>query len=84
MPDNDLIRRGDVLAKTSPAVFDGQAVDVVYVSDVAKIPTVDAVEVVRCKDCKCFETKKNAPRAMCDIWECATNATDFCSCGERR
>lgn len=52
MSDNDLIRRGDVLAKTSAAVFDFQAADVVFVSDIAKIPTVDAVEVVRCCDCK--------------------------------
>ena len=50
-----------------------------------KLPTVDAVEVVRCKDCK----------HRADEWECGNylcnlkmigfvRANDFCSYGERR
>ena len=49
-----------------------------------KAPTVDAVEVVRCRDCKHYKP---------DEYECGCDfagglpyvkADDFCSCGERR
>lgn len=52
-------------------------------------PTVDAVEVVRCRDCKrCFKhtTKRNRQK----MWICMRNEVDvcvrpdgFCSYGER-
>ena len=55
-----------------------------------QMPTVDAVEVVRCRDCKrCFKhtTKRNR---QC-MWICMRNDTDlyvrpddFCSYGERK
>ena len=51
-------------------------------------PTVDAVEVVRCKDCKhrSFDIKKFDTIPYCQIREhggyCADN--DFCSYGERK
>ena len=54
---------------------------------VDKMPTVDAVEVVRCKDCKHFWL----PQGFCthDRHEYQTQAVwqeddDFCSYGERR
>lgn len=53
-------------------------------------PTVDAVEVVRCRDCKrCFKhtTKRNRQK----MWICMRNdldvcvrPDDFCSYGERK
>lgn len=58
--------------------------------------TVDAVEVVRCKDCKysgmyCFGDSTDQKLACLDIEEdgfirCAKSVdpNDFCSCGERR
>lgn len=52
-------------------------------------PTVDAVEVVRCKDCKCWDSETG----FCDKhsrfyhggldWD-MFNDDDFCSQGERR
>lgn len=36
-------------------------------------PTVDAVEVIRCKDC--------AGKKACDIWGCYLDDDDFCSHG---
>ena len=36
-------------------------------------PTIDAVEVVRCKDC--------AGKKACDIWGCYLDDDDFCSQG---
>lgn len=53
--------------------------------------TVDAVEVVRCKDCRYFTTKgyEKAGEEDLQIGYCACNLMDvqacqFCSCGERR
>ena len=51
-------------------------------------PTVDAVEVVRCKDCKGWCSEEiakayNAPR-YCTLTGIPTDADDFCSYGERR
>ena len=56
---DELIRRGDVLALSYPSGewntgtqrFDLQVVEA---SDIEDIPAIDAVEVVRCKDCIYF------------------------------
>ena len=52
-----------------------------------KLPTVDSVEVVRCKDCK--EWLRNcgvvdSPNGHCFHHETHMNGYDFCSYGERR
>lgn len=66
--------------------------------DIAKFPTVDAVEVVRCKDCKhwheetgwCAEHSSfiDADGAFCHPWESANwkmfDANDYCSYGKRK
>ena len=41
-------------------------------------PTVDAVEVVRCKDCMYKE------RERCGLTRYTVREYDFCSCGERK
>ena len=51
-------------------------------------PTVDAVEVVRCKDCKEYYLPFNHEQVE-QLWTCMRygllrNADDFCSRGERR
>ena len=60
---------------------------------ICEIPTVDAVEVVRCKDCKHykeFRTKRNKQimRLCCRMgkndMEYPVKPYDFCSFGERR
>ena len=43
-------------------------------------PTVDAVEVVRCKSCKYYENDCG----YCDAMGCTCKVDDFCSYGERR
>ena len=47
------------------------------------LPPVDAVEVVRCKDCK-FSKPINAMVIECTIWADARLKADFCSAGERK
>ena len=48
-----------------------------------KIPTVDAVEVVRCKDCKHY-TPVEGGKPLCALHTIAVTQDDFCSYGERR
>ena len=52
-------------------------------------PTIDAVPVVRCKDCKHKVTTEdgeyNPHDIVCDYWESdGLEETDFCSYGEGR
>lgn len=58
--------------------------DTMFVLD--KLPAVDAVEVVRCKDCKCYIYSEEDGCFSCDalggLHE--PDAHDFCSYGEKR
>ena len=54
-------------------------------------PTIDAVPVVRCKDCKHYSYEPSIHRYECNIFNGAyefigypTNPDDFCSYGERK
>lgn len=47
-------------------------------------PTVDAVPVVRCKDCKHHEVFKNGVNGWCNGHGCPADVTYFCADGERR
>lgn len=49
-----------------------------------KAPTVDAVEVVRCNDCKHYKPDEYEFGCGCDGGLPYVKADDFCSCGERR
>ena len=56
---------------------------------VESVPTVDAVPVVRCKDCVYFELdKENADLDnwyhFCQNLSCGVKKMDYCSFGERR
>ena len=47
-------------------------------------PTIDAVPVVRCKDCKRFEPHCNGKAGLCPKRHGVARADDFCSYGERK
>lgn len=48
-------------------------------------PTIDAVPVVRCKDCKFYGTPKNYKKPYCMRGAYVkVNADDYCSKGERK
>ena len=51
-------------------------VPLVYWDDIEAAPTVDAVPVVRCRDCRKFKTY--------DCRMVASGYDDFCSYGERK
>lgn len=57
-------------------------VDIAFWSDIENAPTVDAVEVVRCKDCKRYSQS-----GLCNLYLSVSHEMkpdDFCSYGERR
>lgn len=47
-----------------------------------EMPTIDAVQVVRCKDCKYYDGEYSYP--MCWRWEETIEPEDYCSFGEKR
>lgn len=66
--------------------------DLPYKASVKRVlmmaPTIDAVEVVRCKDCKDWIRHSGhasySPTGACFIWAETTLGEDFCSNGERK
>ena len=53
---------------------------------IEEAPTVDAVEVVRCKNCK-WSTKNTMSKVVplfCELEENAVFCDDYCSYGERK
>ena len=53
---------------------------------IAAAPTVDAVEVVHCKDCNMYGTYERSGNGYCKHYNGLMNPkpTDFCSHGKRR
>ena len=47
-------------------------------------PTVDAVEVVRCRDCRFFEDEDYYGNCYCEEWGNITNANGYCHDAKRR
>lgn len=101
---NDLIRRSDLLAKK--CVIRGQLdqgspcptkISAIPVDVIERAPAVDAVEVVRCKECryliKAFNSAIEKGGGICgkvydtgkiEGYLCRVKAYDFCSYGERK
>lgn len=63
---------------------------VVEVADIEKLPTIDAVPVIRCKDCKHWfyfieSEKHHCTESDKHPWDCPIREEDdFCSRGERK
>ena len=60
------------------------------ITDIKNALTIDAVPVVRCKDCKWWvahpkwQTENGYCKYMLVLFYVAKKADDYCSCGERR
>ena len=65
-------------------LYEADAVTMRGVAIINNEPTVDAVPVVRCKDCKHHEVFKNGVNGWCNGHGCPTDVTYFCADGERR
>ena len=55
-----------------------------HVADIDAIPRVDAVEVVRCRDCIMKDPPEEYGDLQCHILGIPMKDDDFCSYGERR
>lgn len=61
--------------------------DANFIDDLENAPTIDAVPVVRCKDCQWGKKWKNAfevERFKCDLLFVDVSPEAFCSYGERK
>lgn len=56
----------------------------VFSTDIAKAPTIDAVEVVRCRECKRHRKEGCIDMVWCGKWGSQRLPDDYCSYGERR
>ena len=68
------------------SLFKQNGIARLHVSDIDQIPIVDAVEVVRCRECKYRfgnngHSKNGCPIIDANIW---MDDDDFCSHGERK
>lgn len=64
----------------------GTGIPVVYMEDINDAPTIDAVEVVRCKDCKYKNSHIYKNAYTCDRFKGNVFIVDddYCSYAERR
>jgi len=60
--------------------------DLFIMEEINKVPTADAVPVVRCKDCLYYTTGKNICESWewCEIHQRDTGPYEYCSYGERK
>ena len=90
--DADAILKADENSDKALVLGSGKSLEIAYAllkKKVADAPTVDAVPVVRCKDCKhCVRTTDiDGPGLFCPIWGRQWHRAqldDFCSYGERK
>lgn len=87
--DADKLESGEVIIPTENGRY--EYVEVFYKDDVDNAPSVDAVEVVRCKDCRYyhvyFESNGHTEKGYgaCDwINDKSVREDHYCSWGERR
>lgn len=83
---NDLIRRGDVLGNINKRRyhFGKASLDEAFMA-VYKAPAVDAVEVVRCRECKYSELCTETDQRVWCIKQGMSKANEwYCADGERK
>ena len=66
------------------SLFNQSGIARLHVSDIDTIPSVDAVEVVRCRECKHHKDTSVKEHAHCSLTGYTVEYDDFCSCGERK
>ena len=86
---SDLIDRHMAITHVYAVLFPNVSAAKKAEKAIREMPTIDAVPVVRCKDCMFFEIMKNEHIGDCNYWQdqgraVSTFPDDFCSYGERR
>lgn len=85
----DLIDRQAAIDEGYAVIVDDAVYDVVQVETLEGLPSVDAVEVVRCKNCKWYKTNyswngKEHKVCVIEPYEPVRKGDDFCSRGEQK
>ena len=88
--DVDLISRADAIELLTKIVFDeppyldSETLCRMYAEEqINALPSADAAEVVRCKECIHYESDGGA-MMICNITDMVCDNDDYCSYGERR
>ena len=85
---SDLISREYAIREIQEGISENNGdfeTDTAHVIDFLKVlPTVDAVPVIRCKDCKFWEQATEGSGRCIESLYITAYSTDFCSYGERR
>lgn len=81
-----LIFLDEAINATHEEVFWTESEAAAVRSFLAKRPTVDAVEVIRCKDCKKWfrHTEVDRERGECRRYQTTKHETGYCDRGERK
>ena len=67
------------------ALYDADSITMKGVAIINQFPTVDAVEVVRCRNCERFEPLHIRPYlGSCEEWDTVVSETGYCHRAERR
>lgn len=56
----------------------------VALNELKESPAVDAIVVVRCKDCKYAQKTESNERFDCLLLDCNNSGSFYCMCGERK
>ena len=80
----DLIDRQAAIDEAYAVIVDDAVYDVVQVETLEELPSIDAVEVVRCKDCRLSEPGIGIVEYWCCYWDNKTLENGYCSYGERK
>lgn len=77
--DADALKRRAITVR-----FFGKDIMMVPTAEIDDAPIIDAVEVVRCKDCKHYSVEgKTTQFGWCNALEMPTDEQRFCADGER-
>ena len=82
--DADAILKADENSDKALVLGSGKTLEIAYAllkKKVADAPTVDAVVVTRCKDCRSYNKPKTG---WCEVHLDCEHPDDFCSYGERK
>ena len=74
--DADALKRRAITVR-----FFGKDIMMVPTAEIDDAPTIDAVEVVRCKDCEYADFE--SPYPVCNLIEMNITDNDFCSWGDK-
>lgn len=82
--DADTILKADENSDKALVLGSGKALEIAYAllkKKVADAPTVDAVVVTRCKDCRSYNKPKTG---WCEVHLDREHPDDYCSYGKRK